>query len=100
MGMSLVVFLTFWDQLPPGAMVALMLPMSLEEIGLAVGLAVTLLGVLLCWQVPHRRMSLEERVKDGKITEEQAYRRIRRLAWTGPVVTLVGVSLLCGVLLN
>ena len=67
----------------------------MKEIGIGMATIITLVGVRLCWAAPHDRMSIEERAKDGKLTEEQARRRIGRLAWFGPMVTLAGVALLC-----
>lgn len=56
--------------------------------------AVTLLGAWLCWAGPRYRMELEERVKDGKMTSDDAYRKIQRNQWLGPAVTILGVALL------
>jgi hypothetical protein len=39
-------------------------------------------------------MEVEEHVKDGKLTSDEAYRKIQRNQWLGPAVTLVGVALL------
>jgi hypothetical protein len=36
-------------------------------------------------------MLLEERVKDGRISAEQARWRINQSQWVGPVVTTLGV---------
>lgn len=52
---------------------------------------VILVGMWLCWGSPRYRMSLEERLKDGKITEQQARWRISQSQWLGPVVTTLGV---------
>lgn len=71
-----------------------------EELALAMAAVITLFGVRLCWQAPHYRMSVEERAKDGKLTEEQARRRIRHSRWVGPVIVFVGIAGLCGVVLK
>jgi hypothetical protein len=73
---------------------------TVKEISLAVAAAITLWGIWLSWLAPHRQMSIEERAKNGRLTEEQARRKIRQHAWFGPVVTVMGIVLLCGVLMN
>jgi hypothetical protein len=88
------------DLLPNGVVVAVLSIAQLKEIAIGVAAIITLLGVRLCWEAPHNRMSIEERAKDGKLTEEQARRKISRLAWFGPLVTFAGVALLCGVLVR
>jgi hypothetical protein len=55
---------------------------------------VILLGMWLCWGASNYRMSIEEKVKDGKMTGNDADRRIRRSQWMGPCVTVIGVGLL------
>lgn len=61
---------------------------------------VTLAGVGFCWNASHSRMSIEERAKDGKLTEEEARLKIRIADWRGPVLTVVGVGLLVFALLG
>ena len=53
-----------------------------------------LVGVRLCWGAPRYRMSIEERAKDGHITEDDARRKIAFMLWFGPVVALSGCGLL------
>lgn len=74
------------------------LPMS-EEVGLGIAVALTFIGMALHWQLPRQRMSAEENMKDGKLTEDQAKRRIRLLAICAPAATISGVLLLLAVLL-
>lgn len=65
-----------------------------QEVAAGGAVVVTLIGVKLCWDATHYRMSMEERAKDGLITAEQARRRIRFMAWFGPALTIVGCALL------
>lgn len=65
-----------------------------HEVLLGVAAAITLLGTWLCWRAASYRMGLEESVKDGEISDDEASRKIRRSFWTGPTVTIIGVSLL------
>jgi hypothetical protein len=69
-------------------------PTVSQEIALGAAAAVTLVGVWMCWGAPRYRMALEERVKDGKITADDAGRKIQRSQWIGPCVTIIGVTLL------
>ena len=55
---------------------------------------VALAGVQLCWRGPRYRMSMEERAKDGALTNEQARRKIRFMGWFGPALALTGCALL------
>jgi uncharacterized membrane protein len=85
----------------PLAAFELMFPLTpLREVGVVAGALVTLLGVRLCWQAPHYRMMVEERVKDGDLTEDQARRRMNHSAWIGPVVIFAGIALLAGMILR
>jgi len=72
----------------------------MKEIALGVAAAITLWGIRLSWTASDDQMSIEESVKDGRLTDEQARRKIRQLAWFGPLVTLAGVTFLCAVLLQ
>ena len=78
---------------------AVQLPLD-QEVGLVAAALVTVLGMWLCWHAPRSRMTLEERVKDGRISSEEARRRIARNQWTGPSVTIIGIALLAVVLLQ
>lgn len=60
------------------------------EVGLTLGALVTLVGVWLQWQLPRRRMSAEEALKDGKLTEADANRQIRLHAIAAPTLTVFG----------
>jgi hypothetical protein len=65
-----------------------------EEIGLGLGATLTLIGVFLHWRLPSQRMNAEEEVKDGKMTEDQANRRLKVLSVCAPIATLGGVALM------
>jgi len=70
-----------------------------EEIGLVVAVALTFAGMILHWQLPRRRMAMEEHVKDGKLTEAEASRRLKFYSFIAPFATLAGIAMLLGVLL-
>ncbi len=61
---------------------------------------ITLVGTRLCWSSPRRRMSIEERAKDGELTEDQARWKIQVIGCSGPAVTLLGVALLAYAILK
>ena len=66
-----------------------------QELALGFAAVVTLFGVQCCWQSTNDRMAIEERVKDGHLTEEQARRKIQQLTWSGPAIVLTGLAMLC-----
>ncbi len=70
-----------------------------QEFGLAIAMVLTFVGMVLHWQVPRQRMAMEERMKDGKMTEMQARRRLKIFNWCAPAVTLTGIALLLGTML-
>ena len=70
-----------------------------QEFGFAVAMVLTFLGMVLHWQLPRQRMAMEERMKDGKLTEMQARRRLKIFHWCAPAVTLTGIVLLLGTML-
>ena len=71
-----------------------------NESGVAAAIALTGVGALLHWYQPQHRMSLEEKVKDGKITDDEARRQILFYSRFAPVATLLGVIVLCIVLFD
>ena len=73
---------------------------SFSEAGLAVALVLTLVGVALHWNQPRHRMSLEELVKDGKVTADEARRQILFYERFAPVATMLGILLLGVVLFD
>lgn len=93
--------LKFLGQLPLGPeflTLAAAMPNFNEEVSFLLGAALTVLGTMLQWQVPRQRMSAEERMKDGKLTEAQAARRIRFYTLSAPVLTVIGGVLMIGAL--
>ena len=74
-------------------------PTFTQEAMIIVATVITLVGTRLSWGATRYRMSVEERAKDGKLTEEQARRRIRTMDASGPTVIVVGVALLAYALL-
>ncbi len=72
----------------------------LQEVALAIAALVTLLGAWLCWTAPRHRMSVEERAKDGLITEDDARRKMRLRSRLGPALVIVGVLALGWVVLT
>src|SRR2546430_1308407 len=73
---------------------------TLEELGFTIAVLMTALGLGLQWQVPRKRMEMEELVKDGKVTEQEAKRRVRFFSICAPIATVAGVGMLIGVLLE
>jgi hypothetical protein len=45
-------------------------------------------------------MSVEETAKDGHPTDEEARLKIKRISWTDPVVTFLGLIAVGGILLR
>lgn len=66
----------------------------IDEIGLGAAVLLTLIGMAMFWHAPRQRMSLEEHVKDGDLTEDEARRQLRFYEWCAPLATMAGVVLL------
>jgi len=77
----------------PGIAVAQIMSLQAERMLLAAAVVLTLIGVYLRWNATHYQMSIEERAKDGRISEEQARRRILFSLWCGPLVMMAGFAL-------
>ena len=75
-------------------------PRYFDELGIGAAILLTMTGMALHWHLPRHRMSMEERMKDGKMSEEEARRQIRFYAWCAPIATVVGVVVLVAVLLD
>lgn len=71
-----------------------------DEVGIVAAVVLTITGMALHWHLPRHRMSMEERLKDGKMTEAEARRQVRFYSWCAPVATLLGVGVLVVVLLD
>lgn len=65
-----------------------------DEVGLGIAVVLTFIGMIMHWIEPRRRMSAEEHVKDGDLTEEQARWRIKMFGRVAFWVTVIGVGLL------
>jgi uncharacterized membrane-anchored protein YhcB (DUF1043 family) len=74
--------------------------LMLDEVGLAVIVVITIGSILLRLYVPHHRMGVEEHMKNGKITEDEARRQVKFLETCANVLTLIGVALLVLVLFD
>lgn len=75
-------------------------PNLLGEMGLGAAVLITMTGLVLRWYIPQHRMSVEERVKDGKMTEDEARRQMKFYARCAPVLTLLGMALLIVALID
>ena len=71
-----------------------------DEVGIGAAILLTLAGMAMHWRLPRQRMSFEEQVKDGKLTEAAAQRRLRIYGWCAPAATLLGVAVLVLALLG
>ena len=75
-------------------------PKVFSEAGVVAAIVLTAIGMILHWYQPQHRMELEEKVKDGKITDDEARRQIIFYNRYAPVATLLGVIVLGVVLLD
>lgn len=71
-----------------------------DQAGIGAAILLTLTGMALHWHLPRHRMSMEERMKDGKMTEEEARRQMRFYGWCAPIATVAGVVVLVAVLID
>ena len=71
-----------------------------DEVGVGAAILLTTLGMVMHWHLPRHRMSMEERVKDGDVTADEARLRIRFYARCAPLATLLGVTVLVYVLFH
>jgi predicted permease len=85
----------------PGVQLPLAVAMKLvDEFGLGAAVLLTILGMVMHWHLPRHRMSMEERVKDGKISENEANRRVAFFGRCALLTTISGVAVLVLVLLD
>lgn len=73
---------------------ALLLSLTRAEALGVVAVVVTLVGLWLNWRRPVHEAEIEEAVKDGKLTTEQAWRRNRWVRRRAKVVVTAGVLLM------
>jgi hypothetical protein len=74
--------------------------MLFDEVAVGAAVVLTSTGMAMSWHLPRHRMSMEERMKDGKMTETEARRQLRFYSWCAPIATLSGVAVLLAVLLD
>jgi hypothetical protein len=67
---------------------------AMDGVGIGAAILLTLIGVILSWSLPRKRMSLEEHVKDGDMTDDEARRHLRFYERCAPIATLAGVMVL------
>jgi hypothetical protein len=72
----------------------------IEGIGVMAAIFLSLVGMVLHWQAPRHRMAVEERIKDGKITPDEAQRQMRFYARLAPLVTAMGILVLVLILFD
>lgn len=70
----------------------------IDEIGLLIVVLITLGGVWLRLYLPRHRMSVEEQMKNNKLTETEARRQVKTLETCATAVTMLGLLLLVMVL--
>ena len=73
---------------------------NLDEIGVGAAILLMLTGMVLHWHAPRLRMSLEELMKDGKVTDQEAQRQIRFSHWCESIATVAGILVLLAVLFD
>jgi hypothetical protein len=71
-----------------------------DEFGILAAILMSVVGMVLHWRQPRHRMSVEERVKDGVLTDEEGRRQIRFYSWCAPITTVIGIALLLLVLFD
>ena len=91
-------FISSWQAHAP--VMAQAAPRVFDELSVGAAILMTLVGMTLHWRLPGLRMAVEESIKDGKMTEEQARRKLRFYARCAPIATLAGVGVLIVVLFD
>jgi hypothetical protein len=69
-----------------------------DELGVGSALLLMLVGMVLHWYAPRMRNSLEELMKDNKVTDAEAQRQIRFAHSCESVATVAGMVVLLAVL--
>ncbi len=85
---------------PVAAMLAQIELEIFDEFGLAAAILLSVIGMALHWWMPRHRMSVEERIKDGILTEDEGRRQIRFYQWCAPISTVIGILVLLLVLFD
>jgi hypothetical protein len=94
-----VPFKVLLDRTAKLADVSFSLPLG-HEVMLGAAVLLTLVGMLLHWWLPQERISIEELIKDGKLTEAEGRRRLRVFHVFAPLATIAGVATLLGELVS
>lgn len=84
-----------------GERASALLPLAglvIDQVGLLVVVLITLAGVWLRLYLPRHRMSVEEQMKNNKLTETEARRQVKTLETCATAVTPLGLLLLVLVL--
>jgi hypothetical protein len=74
-------------------------PISLRTLVMTLAAAITLGGTWFQWRVHSYRMDAEEAMKDGKLTPEQAGRRLLLIRGGGACLTFFGMAMLLACML-
>lgn len=93
-------FLSSVTNIRPAVLLAQAQALILDEVGVVIAVLITLTGIVLQFYGARHRMSVEERVKDSKMTEDEARRQIRFYSYCAPIVTLIGATLLVVAILD
>lgn len=81
------------DDLVTVVVAHLSLPLD-YEIALGAAVMLTIIGMLLHWRLPQERIAIEERMKDGNLTEEEGRHRLRIYGFCASLSTIAGVGML------
>lgn len=63
-----------------------------DQVAFAIGAALALFGVYVRLRLAHFAMHAEEQVKERRMTEDQARRRVALLTFTAPAAVVVGLA--------
>ncbi len=69
-----------------------------DEVGVGAAIVLMLVGMGLHWYSPRLRISLEELIKDNKVTDAEARRQIRFAHSCESVATVAGMVVVLAVL--
>jgi len=99
--MTATVLSTLFNHVPLHVpVIAQTTPRVFDEMGVGAAILLTMVGMALHWRLPGLRMSVEEHVKDGDMTEAQARQRLTFYSRCAPIATLIGVGVLVAVMVD
>ena len=90
----------FFGAVSPATSAPLNVAPWVDAVGVCVALALTTCGMVMQWHLHRHRMSMEERVKDGEMTEDVARKKIKFRAQCAPGATVLGLLVLGAVLVH